>query len=164
MVSDFINDIIAGLEAINGEGHIGDREWTIAIKKRLIDIAEKYSLSVNCNIYGEKYKHNDGREWLYDLIIYSSNNGYFDEVYLVCESEWSLDFDAIKWDFEKLLVARSKVHLLVYKGSPEKHDEYKDDFIAEIEKSGSCSNGDVYLFAIYNTSDDSFFVEKYVKK
>ncbi|MDR1388719.1 MAG: hypothetical protein LBJ31_01905 [Treponema sp.] len=164
MISDFINDIIVSLEAVNDGTHSGNKEWTIAIKKKLIDIAEKYSLSVNCNIYGEEYKHNEGVEWLYDLIIYSSNKGYFDEVYLVCESEWSFNFDDIRYDFQKLLFARSKVHMLVYQVSQENYDEYKDGFINEIEKSGSCLSGDVYLFAIYNISNDAFVIEKYIKK
>jgi hypothetical protein len=164
MVSGFINDIVVSLEAINDGTHSGNKEWTIAIKKKLIDIAEKYNLSVNCNLNGEKYKHNEGVEWLYDLIIYSSNKGYFDEVYLVCESEWSFDFDEIDYDFEKLLFTRSKVRLLVYQVSQANYDEYKNDFINEIEKSGSCLSGDVYLFAIYNISNDEFTVEQYIKK
>ena len=164
MVNDFINNIISGLETINNDTNNSNKKWTIAIKKELINIAEKYNLSVTCNMYGEKYKHNEGIEWLYDLIIYSSNKGYFDEVYLVCESEWALDFDAIKHDFEKLLFARSKVRLLVYQASQENYEEYKNDFIEEIEKSGSCLSGDIYLFAIYNNSNDTFIIEKYIKK
>jgi hypothetical protein len=72
MIDDFINDIIWSLENINDGTHNTNNEWTIAIKKKLIDVAGKCNLSVNYNLYGEKYKHNEGREWLYDLIIYSA--------------------------------------------------------------------------------------------
>jgi hypothetical protein len=165
-IDDFITDIIDDLEGIDGSSLNGNKAWTIAIKKKLIDVAEKYALSVNCNLYGEEYKHNEGVEWLYDLIIYSANKNYFDEVFLVCESEWSFSFDDIDYDFEKLLFARSKIRLFVYQVIQENYSEYKNKLINEIEKSGSCLSGDVYLFAIYayKDNDEYFKIEKYIKK
>jgi hypothetical protein len=46
MTDDFIIDIIGSLESINDGTHNINNEWTIAIKKRLIDVAGKCNLSV----------------------------------------------------------------------------------------------------------------------
>lgn len=162
-MNEFTVDVIQKLEAVNDGTHIGDTAWTVALKKALIDVAEKYDLSVNCSIYDEHYKHNENAEWLYDAIIYSWKNDVFDEVYLVGESEWSRNFADIKWDFEKLLFARAKVRLLVYQVSGEFYAEYRDKLIHIVENSGSCQKGDVFLFAVFNTTTNGFKVEHYTR-
>jgi hypothetical protein len=161
-MNTFIEDVIKNVEGVNNGTCTGNKEWTIAIKKALIDVAEKHNLSVNCKI-PEQYKNNENIGWVYDIIIYSWNDNIFDEVYLAGESEWSLNYGDIEYDFLKLLFARSKVRLLVYQVSEENYNEYKNKLINIIEKSRSCQKGDIYLFAIYNITTDEFKVEKFEK-
>ena len=162
----FIADVIANIEAVkdNTPSNTNSlKPWTIAIKKALVDVAEKHGLLINCKI-GEEYKHNEDVGWLYDAIIYSRNNEIFDEVYLVCESEWGNDSD-IEWDFEKLLFARAKVRLMVYAVAEKSYDEYYEKLTNIIEKSNSCLKGDVFLFAIWKYAEpEEFKVVQYIKK
>jgi hypothetical protein len=165
-LSTFITDIAESIEKLNQRKNTinGLKEWTIAVKKTLIDIAEKYNLQVSCKIPDEKYKNNENLEWLYDLLIYTrQDNGIFDEVFLVCESEWDKNIKAILWDFEKLLFARAKVRLMVFQVNDQNYNEYKRELINIIEKSGLCLKGDIYLFAIWHAELDGFRVEKYIK-
>jgi len=165
-MNDFINDIIKNIENLNQERNNlrSDKEWTIAVKKALIDVAYEHKLRV-CSRIPDDYKDNEIPEWLYDLIIYTKPDDIFDEVFLVCESEWNLNIKEIIYDFEKLLFARSKVRLIVFQVNEENYSEYKNTLINIIEKSHSCLNGDVYLFAIFHLNSDpgGFIVEKYVK-
>lgn len=165
-MNEFIDDIKKSIENLNQERNNlkGDREWTIAVKKALIDVAEKHELRV-CSRLPDDYKNNEIPEWMYDLIIYTKPDDIFNEVFLVCESEWNLSIEEIIYDFEKLLFARSKVRLIVFQVNEEKYLEYKNTLINIIEKSASCLNGDIYLFAIFhlNSIPGGFIVEKYVK-
>jgi len=165
-MDNFINDIIKGLNGLNGNTAPGNKNWTMAIKKSLVDVANKNNLNIYCKL-DEKYgKNHENSEWLYDAIMYSYNleDGVFDEVYLVAESEWDMSYEAIEYDFLKLIFTRAKVRLIVYQVSKENYDEYKESLINIIQKSKSCEKGDIYLFAIYNTSDDGFDVEKIIKE
>jgi len=166
-MNNFINDIIKNIENLNQERNNikSDGEWTIAVKKALIDVADEHKLRVCSRIPEDDYKGNEIPEWMYDLIIYTKPDDVFNEVHLVCESEWNLDIKEIIYDFEKLLFARSKVRLIVFQVYEEKYLEYKNTLINIIEKSGSCLNGDIYLFAIFHLNSDpgGFVVEKYVK-
>lgn len=44
-----------------------------------------------------------------------------------------------------------------------KYEEYKNNLINIIEKSNSCENGDIYLFAVFYTDTDEFEIGKYVR-
>ena len=169
----FVDDIIKAFDNLNlRKGEInGEGEWTIAIKKALIDVAEKNNLSVTCSGIKEPYKHNENKEWLYDIILFSwsKENNVFDEVYLVGESEWKnwrsweSYYEEIETDFLKMIFARSKVRLVVFEADGENYPYYKEWLINIIEKSNSCLKGDVYIFAIWHTEFDGFKVEKYIK-
>jgi len=162
-MDNFIEDIIEELKGINDGSHNTNKTWTIAIKKALIDVADKYGYWSNCSL-GEEYKENENNEWLYDIIIYSYNDDkIFDKVYLVGESEWNSTYEQIEYDFLKLIFARAEVRLMVYQVSGNNYDKYKNNLINIIEKSNSCINGDIYLLAIYNNTTDEFKVEKYIK-
>jgi hypothetical protein len=165
-MENFIDDIKTNIEVlINKKTALnGNKQWTVAVKKALIDVADKYNLSVSCNIYNEEYGKNENMEWLYDAIIYSRNNEIFDEVYLVCESEWG-NYSDIVWDFEKLLFARAKVRLMVYAVAEKSYDEYYEKLTNIIEKSNSCLKGDIFLFAIWKYAEpQEFKVVQYIKK
>jgi hypothetical protein len=160
----FTKDVIKKLEGLNDKILGSNKKWTDAVKKALIDIADENGLSEHCNLSVEKYKKHKNLEWLYDIIIFSWREDIFSEVYLVGESEWDLKYEAIEYDFLKLLFVRSKIHLMVYQVFEQNYDEYKNSLINIIEKSKSCLKGDVYLFAIFNKTTEEFKIEQYIKK
>jgi len=162
-IDNFIKDIFNNIKI--DKSNYTDREATIAIKKALIDVAEKYNLISRCNIYDEEYKNNYKKELLYDIIIHTSKEDYIlDEVFLVGESELQKDWDKILEDFEKLLFARAKVRLMVYQVyNSDEYEEYIDELINIVEKSSSCIKGDIYLFAVYNANINKWKIVKYVK-
>ena len=151
-MENFMNDIINCLEAVNDGTPKSDGQWTVAIKKALIDIADKHELLANCSSIGGQYKKNHiNYEWLYDIILYTNKeDDILDEVYLVGESEWHYDRGELENDFSKLLLARAKVRLMVYQANDENiYHGLRNRFIRMIEESSSCLSGDVYLFAVY---------------
>jgi len=55
------------------------------------------------------------RQWLYDLIWFRNDpNGQIREVALVLESEWSRDACHIHEDFQKLLIAKAPIKVMVF--------------------------------------------------
>jgi len=55
--------------------------------------------------------------WLYDLVWYRNDDGHLAEVYLVLESEWSYDAYDIRYDFEKLLLAKATLKVMVFQAA-----------------------------------------------
>ena len=166
-MENFINDIKNSLKAIDNGTIKSTKQWTVAVKKALIDVADKHGLLVNCiNIGGQYKKNHIHYEWLYDIIMYTEKeDDILDEVHLVCECEWQNNRGELENDFSKLLLARSKLRLMIYQVQNEKsHVEFINRFRKIIEESKSCFEGDVYLFAIYFHPDKEFRFEKYIKK
>jgi hypothetical protein len=54
-------------------------------------------------------------EWLYDMVWFRNDSSfYLREIGLVLESEWSRDPEQISYDFEKLLIAKSPIKVMVF--------------------------------------------------
>jgi len=66
---------------------------------------------------------------------------------LVLESEWSDRYSYIKFDFEKLLIAKSKFKIMVFKASGNKVAEYFNNFEQGIRAYQGGSLGEIYLLA-----------------
>lgn len=97
-----------------GEGNAAsDRVWTREIKSRLCALGQELHYDVcasGCD------NANEG-EWLYDLVW---SHGGDDEMWtlpLVVESEWRTGMEDIKWDFGKLLAAKSPLKLFIFQQS-----------------------------------------------
>ena len=98
-----------------------------------------------------------GGEWLYDFTcLRYSSCGYLKRIPLVAECEWKIqesNQDEVNEDFEKLMLARADVRLMVFNGNPYR-DERKSIpskglkvFRTYIKKCEHTSTGDTYLFA-----------------
>jgi len=95
--------------------------------------------------------------WLYDLICYSTDNaGRLTNLHLVLECEWDLRLGEIKWDFEKLLVSKASLKVLVCQASDENgtHAVFAmaKNGIKAFKKSGS----EIYIIAVYNQQRQNF--------
>ncbi|HEY0549421.1 MAG TPA: hypothetical protein VGF13_07430 [Verrucomicrobiae bacterium] len=88
-----------------------DREWTTAIKREFIRLGKEKRYQVCAGGFpGECEK-----EWLYDLVWYRNEPAeHLREVGLIMESEWSRVPAYVRYDFEKLLIAKSPVKVMVF--------------------------------------------------
>lgn len=91
-----------------------------------------YSHSLSHN-FRKQHKNKESkfinREWLYDLLWYEEKNGYLPTDFpLIVESEWQKKrkedrngdrYSAIKYDFQKLLLANTGLRLMIFKISNE---------------------------------------------
>ena len=86
-----------------------NRAWTRGVKNAIVTVGKRLNhktAGIGCN-------SDDGCEWLYDVLWYDVDGAFLRDVSLVAESEWG-DLNAIKGDFEKLLVARADHHVMVF--------------------------------------------------
>ena len=100
-----------------------------------------------------KYGGTIGDEWLYDLTCIKYNHGWLKRVPLVVECEWGTT-DQINDDFEKLLLARADVRLMIFNGNYYRDEGQKsipsnglDVFRRYIRNYEHTRTGDTYLFA-----------------
>mgnify|MGYP001426186354 CR=1 FL=1 len=88
----------------------GNRAWTTELKKHLVTLGHKYGWDTCPEWDGQCLKWG----WLYDLVWYKEDAGHLSEVGLVMESEWYRGWKPIKYDFEKLLLAKSALKLMIF--------------------------------------------------
>ncbi|MDA8377653.1 MAG: hypothetical protein M0Z50_11485 [Planctomycetia bacterium] len=89
----------------------GDGVWTAAIKRSLIPIGRKRGYNVCTSGFHEECDN----EWLFDMTWYRNDPpNHLRELGLVLESEWNRDPAQIKYDFEKLLIAKSPIKVMVF--------------------------------------------------
>src|SRR5437660_330921 len=111
--SNLESEIISALEAVPAQipGGMGEGVWTTAIKSSLIALGKKHGYGVCASGFPNKCD----AEWLYDLVWFRNDRAqHLREVGLVAESELRVEPAEIKFDFEKLLVARSPLILMVF--------------------------------------------------
>jgi hypothetical protein len=90
----------------------GDREWTNTIKRGLIVLGKKKGYTVCASEFPDLCE----QAWLYDLVWYRNDaqNKHLAEIGLVLESEWLRDPEKIRYDFEKLLIAKSPLKVMIF--------------------------------------------------
>ena len=95
-------------------------EWTAGVKNALRVVGHKLSYNVNTTIeesllpqeLREKYREPEYGEWIYDLSIQEvKDNGSWRNV-VIAECEWG-GWEDIKEDFEKLVVGRAQLRVMV---------------------------------------------------
>jgi len=98
-------------------------------------------------------------EWLFDLCWYKGEDELMEEFPLALESEWSHIDQFVRFDFQKLLVARATHRVMVF----ERIDEAA--FTATVDHLIKCivafqgtTKGDLYLFACWLCKNAQKFV------
>ncbi len=98
------------------DGTDGSRAWTEAFLDRLVEAAREMPDSDHIGVGGHPLfvENADFGEWLFDMIwLKYDQQQRMEGVYLVAESEWGSKEDVLD-DFQKLLVARATVRVMVY--------------------------------------------------
>lgn len=94
-------------------------------------------------------------EWLFDVTCLTYRGRYLDRVPLVAECEWGNEND-IHDDFEKLLVARAEIRVMVFDADQlPKGDKFRK-FEKYVRRFGSTRPEDTYLLAAYSEEQDGF--------
>jgi len=144
-----LEDLPAKATADNWQG---EAAWTRGVKQALVDVGRR-----NGFLAGAQGCDADHPEWLYDVFWFQLDPAkHLTDVPLVAECEWAGP-PAVKYDFEKLLVARSKYRIMVFQSwtqrlaSQSDADEYILQFILDMKlwthKYVRTQNEDRYLFA-----------------
>jgi len=101
------------------------------------------------------------QEWLYDLIWYrNTRDHHLEELIMVLESEWSRDLEEILYDFEKLLIAKAPIKVMIFQD----HNDDLDTLWAMLAKGirtfRSPDPGETYLLAAYREEIHSFVIKR----
>jgi hypothetical protein len=133
-----------------------NRAWTRAIKDDIGRLGKTKDWLVCASGFCDQFE----REWLYDLVWYREDSRRrLSEVGLVLESEWIIDPLGIKYDFEKLLVAKAplKVMICQSKGSA---GASASTTLTSLEDSINAFHAgvatEVYLLAVFDHSKNAF--------
>ena len=136
-----------------------DTEWTKAVKTKLCEIGREFGCKV-CASGVEKAARDYG-EWLYDvtwLDYEKSGQGELVDAPLVAECEWG-NFDAIVEDFEKLLLARADVRLMIFTGSNQaKSGKIAERLARKVSEFKGSRAEDAWLLAAWEGSTDDWWL------
>ena len=133
-------------------------DWTKAVLTELCQIGQGFGFEVGAkkNIVNEENR--DWGEWLYDVtwLEYDQDRRVI-EAPLVAECEWGKP-ERIKEDFDKLLLARAGVRLMICEGNRKRGSNRSNEITEELAKrirefNGSCAE-DAWLLAIFEDNKD----------
>jgi hypothetical protein len=126
---------------------------TAAIKRGLIALGKKKGYTVCASGFPDECE----TEWLYDLVWYRTNPPHhLSEIGLVLESEWSFDLKHIVFDFDKLLIAKSLIKVMVFQDYKDNVPQLFSRLETGINSFKTELTGEKYILACYHNSKDSF--------
>lgn len=131
-----------------------DSRWTREVKRVVGGLGTRHGFAVCASGWPKQFDN----EWLFDLVWYKNDrDNHLVSVSLVLECEWSLSFDAVKYDFEKLLVAKALLRVFVHEARTRAGiDEAQRRLITLVSKFEGSGKGDRYLFAGYDFKTTEF--------
>lgn len=173
-VDDIALQVRQSIECTCAQAHAAglssDREWTFNILSDLTRLGRSYGFKVR----GAKPAQDDFETgWLWDLTWVDIRDwhrpdwadGKLVELPLVLESEWNVRFeDEILWDFQKLLVARAHLRVMIFQQSTtQAADNSLERMRAAIKTFSATRSGDRYLFACWIFNESRTLIEDYVQ-
>lgn len=133
-----------------------DPEWTAEIKKGIGTIGLKHEYLVCASGFPEA----NTQEWLCDLVWFRNTpEGHLQEVALVLESEWNWLPDAIRYDFEKLLVAKAPIKVMVFQDYNGNLDELWSLLETSIRCYVSKDLDETYILAAFRETEHAFTIK-----
>ena len=136
-------------------GH-SDTEWTTQIK---CDIGQ-IGLDAGLLATASGYPTPKDREWLYDLIWFqNSPEKHLEKLVMALESEWSRDPDEILYDFEKLLVARAPLKVMIFQDNGGNLDALWQMFEKSMQTYAHPDPTELYVWAAFQETRHEFMVK-----
>ena len=138
-------------DLVPAEGY-GRYEWTAGVKNALLCAGRHFGCNINTTIepgllpeeLQREYQRPDFGGWLHDVSIQKTADDGRWSTLVVAESEWDRK-GFIQEDFEKLVVSRAALRVMVYDGTYAK----PTDFRGWIERHEENCPGDTYLMVEY---------------
>ena len=134
-------------------------EWTEAVETELCRIGRSFGYEVYANPRYVPERERDGGEWLYDVtwLEYDRRDtGELTDAPLVAESEWG-DLPHIEDDFEKLLLARAGVRVMIFGGGDEPVSRKIAERLAvKVREFNGARAEDAWLLAAWEQDGDAW--------
>ena len=130
------------------------REWTRRVKTALCRACRTWDegcyLGASDVTRMEDGGPANGGEWLFDVTCLQYDDEYYQKrVVLAAECEWNPNEDEMCGDFEKLLVVRAEVRVMIFDG--DRWGTNNHVFARYICRSKQTQEGDTYLLAGYTS-------------
>ena len=143
----------AFLKKKNEHPVIGDGALTRSLKESIGQLGIKLNNQVATSGFPDIFES----EWLYDLVWYQEDNERrLIRVPLIVESEWSRNYQQIKFDFEKLLMGNADRRLMICQWSKNDIETLLEKFKNAIDVFQE-NEHDRFLFAILDTETENEF-------
>ena len=116
---EIMREVQEGLDSLDVLRRANDTEWTKAIKTKLCQIGQEFGCKVGALKSEVDKDHRNYGEFLYDVTwLEYGGHGQLVDAHLVAECEWCnlIKSDEIDDDFQKLLLARAGVRLMIFNG------------------------------------------------
>lgn len=134
----------------------GNGDWTHGILDVFNQLPSQLSLKdlgKSIYVYPNTTSRDGAGEWLLGLIWWRMNGTNLKDIVLAVESEWSHYTWDVKYDFEKLLVVKSPIKILIA-------EDYHKDVMQMVEKELRAyedgSDGETYMIALYANGKFNF--------
>ena len=144
---------IPSLSEFPNEGR--NPKWTKAIRLAIGKLGENLGYEV-CGLPFQE-------GWLFDLCWFSTTDTSDQKLLnmtLAMESELNKKYSEIKYDFEKLLIAKSKFKILVFQAKGQTITDYFKKVEQSIRTYQSGSSGEIYLLACYDYENEEFEIKR----
>lgn len=133
----------------------GNSGWTKGLNGLLHDVCKR--VHEGCYVASKHNVKKDTTEWLYDFVCFTENDFGLDDVLLVLESEWQHSFEQIKFDFEKLMLAKCNSKIMVFEASnSEAINQIIEQLTAVVKNSKLSVAGDRYVFIALDLVSEDF--------
>lgn len=132
----------------------GDGDWTRAVKSIVGGLGISHGWDVCTASLGYPYES----EWLYDQTWYFSPEGQLHKIGLLMECEWSSKLTEIQYDFEKLLVGRAPIKVMVFAC---KDDKAFDLLMAGFTKFSHSDRSEQYLLACWRDGPPRYEIREW---
>ena len=162
--SEIMRAVRDGLDNLEVDDPKGDTEWTKAVKTKLCKIGREFG----CKVGAGGVDNLDYGEWLYDVtwLEYERESDDFKwpsaaliKAPLVAECEWGRgnNLGYIVEDFEKLLLARADVRLMIFDGNHEPGSkEIAGRLAGKVREFNGSRAEDAWLLAAWEGSNDDW--------
>ena len=125
-------------------------EWTRAIKTELCQLGNKlnyWTCASACEVA-------HGGEYLFDVTWLGYDGNFLTTAALVAECEWS-NFGHISEDFQKLLIARADIRLMIFDGSHSPYSQVIAENLArQVRYFRRSSYDELWLFAAWEADEE----------
>lgn len=147
-IANSIKEILRNVCAENSRNGISsDKGWTNCIFGKLAELCQIWEFKCCCS----RVPHTEP-EWLFDMLWYKYDaSNRLASIPFILECEWSRNKVDVKYDFEKLLVAKADIKLLITQ------IDFKCDFEEGIKTFPKKDQNEMYLLACWQDGSPSIF-------